>query len=117
MIKKGYSKERTIGRVALTLLLLFICLVSCQNDKVDFEYRGKGGRFMILPVFQQQKMEISTKALITGYHEYKPESGEVIYAWAKRYAPTDSLIQGEFRRSGEKWNSTVEVKSGESYKL
>ncbi len=117
MIKKGYSKERTISRVAQTLLLLFICLVSCQNDKDDFEYRDKDGRFMILPVFQQQKMEISTKALISGYHEYKPESGEVIYAWAKRYAPTDSLIQGEFRRSGEKWNSTVEVKSGESYKL
>ena len=121
MIRKGYRKQ-AISRAAKTLLLLFICFVSCQTEKEDFSINdvSNGGRFMILPVLHQHKMEISTRALSGSYSEFTPEDGEVIYAWAHRYAKgnvTDSLINGEFRRSGSKWYSSVEVKSGESYSL
>ncbi len=122
MIIKGYRKEQTISRVITALLLLFIGFVSCQDDKEDFGFEGNytsDGRFMILPVFHQNGMEISTRALITGYHLYEPEDGELIYAWAKRYTDQgdDSLIQGEFRRSGGKWYSSVEVKGGKKYRM
>ena len=122
MIEKGYSK-RTICRVLHALLLLFICFVSCQTEeKEDLKYEGHyDGKFMILPVFHQHRMEATTKALLTGYSEFTPNEGELIYAWAKRYAPTDSLIEGEFRSSISNnkvnWYSSVEVKSGHSYRL
>jgi hypothetical protein len=119
MIKKGYSKKQhTLSGVAKTLLLLFICLVSCQNENEEFNNDGNNdGRFKILPVFKQHSMEISTRALSGSYIEFEPNDGELIYAWAQRYLPSDSLIQGEFRRSSSKWYSSVEVKSGNSYKL
>lgn len=119
-MKKGYIME-TINRVAKTLLLLFICLVSCQDDK-DLDNDGNEGRFMILPVFHQNGINISTKALIANYHEYQPENGELIYAWAHCYSSTDNdennaVKTGEFRRSNGGWYSSVEVKSQSSYRL
>lgn len=112
--------EQTTSRVIKALLLLLICLVSCQDDKDDF---SKEGRFMILPVFHQNGVEISTRALIDAtYQEFQPEDGELIYAWAHCYDSNNAnennaVKSGEFRRSNSKWYSSVEVEGNSKYKM
>ncbi len=117
MIKKGYNKHHSISRVVNTLLLLFICLVSCQTEteKDNLYNETSVGPFKILPVFRQAGMEISTRALIDGYSLYTPQDGELIYAWAQEHTSGTTLKEGEFRRSGGKWYSSVEAEGGKSY--
>ena len=112
--------EETTSRVIKALLLLLICLVSCQDDKDDF---SKEGRFMILPVFHQNGVEISTRALIDAtYQKFQTEDGELIYAWAHCYDSNNAnennaVKSGEFRRSNSKWYSSVEVEGNSKYKM
>lgn len=116
MTKKGYNdKHQSISRAVKTLLLLFICLVSCQNEKENLNIEGNEGPFNILPVFHQAGIEIGTKALISGYSLYEPNNSELIYAWAQEHTSGTALSKGEFRRSNGHWYSSVEVEGGKSY--
>lgn len=103
---------------AIMLSVCILCMSSCVNDELD------GNRFMIQPEFSQQStVTISTKALPSGYNNYSPAQGDIIYAYAYHYKQGDNAItpdwvKGSFRNTtGNTWNSSLEVEQGHSYRV